>query len=81
MGGGRGRVFRNNYRRHVGKTKGGHRIRGGRWGWLGWGAGSGESKRQTTILNKNKIFLKRFYFCLEKGEGREKERGRNIHLR
>ena len=36
MGGRRGRVFRNMYKGHMDKTKGG-RIEGGRWGWLGWG--------------------------------------------
>ena len=30
------RVFRNNYKGHMDKTKGG-RIKGGKWGWLGWG--------------------------------------------
>ena len=28
--------FRNNYKGHMDKTKGGG-IKGGRWGWLGWG--------------------------------------------
>ena len=29
-----GRVFRNMYKGHMDKTKGG-RIKGGKWGWLG----------------------------------------------
>ena len=33
MGGEAGRVFRNIYKGHLDKTKGGG-IRGGRWGWL-----------------------------------------------
>ena len=32
-----GRVFRNKYKGHMDKTKEG-RIKGGKWGWLGWGA-------------------------------------------
>ena len=36
MGGKGGGVFRNMYKGHMDKTKGG-RIEGGRWGWLGWG--------------------------------------------
>ena len=36
MGEKRRRVFRNKYKRHMGKTKGGE-ITGGRWGWLGLG--------------------------------------------
>ena len=31
-----GKVFRNNYKGHMDKTKAG-RIKGGKWGWLGWG--------------------------------------------
>ena len=34
MGGKGGRVFRNMYKGHMDKTKGG-RIKGGKWGWLG----------------------------------------------
>ena len=37
MGGKGGRVFRNIYKGHMDKTKGGNRIKGGKWGWLGWG--------------------------------------------
>ena len=33
-----GRVFRNMYKGHMDKTKGG-RIKGGKWGWLGGSAG------------------------------------------
>ena len=44
-----GRVFRNNYKGHMDKTKEGG-IRGGRWRWLGWGGGGGEM--QTTVLEQ-----------------------------
>ena len=30
-----GRVFRNNYKGHMDKTKGGGGSKGGRWVWLG----------------------------------------------
>ena len=30
-----GRVFRNNYKGHMDKTKGGGGSKAGRWGWLG----------------------------------------------
>ena len=49
-GGKKGKVFRNNYKGHIDKTKAGG-IRGGRWGWLGLG-GSGGEKRQTTVLEQ-----------------------------
>ena len=49
MGGKGGRVFRNNYKGHRDKTKGGG-IRGGKWGWLGWGGIEGEM--QTTVLEQ-----------------------------
>ena len=43
MGGKRGRVFRNNYRGHVDKTKGGEESKeGGEEGWDG-GEGWGEN--------------------------------------
>ena len=33
-----GRVFRNNNKEHMEKTKeAGDGSKGGRWGWLGWG--------------------------------------------
>ena len=35
------RVFRNMYKGHMDKTKGG-RIKGGKWGWLGCGEVVGE---------------------------------------
>ena len=35
MGGKGGRVFRNTYKGHTDKIKGG-RIKVGKWGWLGW---------------------------------------------
>ena len=35
-----GRVFRNNYKGHMDKTKGG-RSKGGRWVWLGFGRSGG----------------------------------------
>ena len=38
-----GRIFRNNYKGHMDKTKGGGRSKGGRWVWLGWGGGVGEN--------------------------------------
>ena len=31
-----GSIFRNSYKGHMDKTKGGG-SKGGRWGWLGWG--------------------------------------------
>ena len=40
------RVFRNNYKGHVDKTKVG-RIRGERWGWLGSGVGAGKEDNYT----------------------------------
>ena len=36
-----GRVFRNNYKGHMDKSRRGE-IRGGRWGWLEWGGIGGE---------------------------------------
>ena len=45
--GGRGRVFRNNYKGHMDKTKG-VGIRGGSWGWLGLGeSGTGNGDNCT----------------------------------
>ena len=41
-----GRVFRNMYKGHRDKTKGG-RIKGGKWGWLGWGG-----EMETTVLEQ-----------------------------
>ena len=38
----RGRIFRNNYKGHMDKTKGGG-VRGGRWQSLGLGESSGEN--------------------------------------
>ena len=35
---------------------------------------------QQWMLNLNRNFLKRFYLFLESGEGREKERERNIDV-
>ena len=51
-----GRVFRNNYKGHRDKTKGGWGggDREGRWGWLGWEGVVGEKCRQL-YLNNNKI--------------------------
>ena len=50
-----GRVFRNNYKGHMGKTKGGVESEEG--GGDGWGGGNGGRKMQTTVLeqqeNKN----------------------------
>ena len=48
------RVFRNMYKGHMEKTKGG-RIKGGKWGWLGWRR---EEWRQL-YLNNNKKKLKK----------------------
>ena len=45
-----GRVFRNMYKGHLDKTKGG-KIKGGEWGWLGR-RGSGGRKMETTVLEK-----------------------------
>ena len=45
-----GRVFRNNYKGHMDKTKEGG-IRGGREGWLGWGKVV-RGERQTTVLEQ-----------------------------
>ena len=47
----RGRVFRNNYKGHMDKTKRSG-SRGGRWGWLGWGG-----KYRQLYLNNNKIIF------------------------
>ena len=42
-----GRVFRNNYKGHMDKTKEGVcGSKGGRWVWLGWGGGIGKKWRQ-----------------------------------
>ena len=51
-GGDRGRVFRNMYKGHMGKTKRG-RIKGGNWGWLGCG-GEVWEKWRPLYLNNNK---------------------------
>ena len=56
MGGKGGRIFRNNDKGHMDKTKGGG-IRGGMWGWLGWGGVMGEngdSCTWTTIKKERK---------------------------
>ena len=46
-GGGEGtvgrRVFRNDYKGHMDKTKGEGGSKGGRWVWLGWGELWGEN--------------------------------------
>ena len=34
------RVFRNNYKGHMDKTKGEGGSKRGRWVWLGWGVGA-----------------------------------------
>ena len=50
-GGKEGRVFRNKYKGHMDKIKGGG-IRRGRWGWLGLGrvvGGDGDNCLCTTI--------------------------------
>ena len=46
-------VYRNNYKGHMDKNKGGGN-RGGRWGWLRWWGGVGEKSRKL-YLNNNKI--------------------------
>ena len=51
MRGGKGRVFRNNYKGHKDQIKGGG-IRGGRWGWLGW-EGVVRRKWRQLYLNNN----------------------------
>ena len=38
------RVFRNNYKGHINKTKGGGGSKGWRWVWLGWGGVVGENE-------------------------------------
>ena len=50
MRGKQGRVFGNMYKGHRDKAKGG-RIKGGRWGWLGWG-GVVEGKMETTAFEQ-----------------------------
>ena len=45
-----GRVFRNNYKGHMDKTKRGG-SKGGRWGWLGWGEWLGDKCRQLYLKN------------------------------
>ena len=56
--GGKGKgFFRNIYKGHMDKTKGG-RFEGRRWGWLGWGKWWGEKCRQL-YLNNNKRKLKK----------------------
>ena len=49
--------YRNHYKGHMDKIKGAAGGRGGRWVRLGWGRGMGE-KRQTTVIENNKNFLK-----------------------
>ena len=64
MGGMGGRVYRNNYKGLMDKTKGGRGgIRGGRWRWLGWG-GSVRGKFRQLYLNNNKFFKKISYLYL-----------------
>ena len=46
MGGKGGRVFRNNYKGQMDKTKGRGRSREERWVWLGLGRGLGRKCRQ-----------------------------------
>ena len=59
MGGGiEGRVFRNNYKGHMDKTKGGGGNKGGRCIWLGWEGVVGGKCRQL-YLNNNKVILKK----------------------
>ena len=38
------------YEGHMGKTKGGGRIKGGKWRWLGWGGMIG--RMETTVLGQ-----------------------------
>ena len=45
----RGRVFRNMYKGHIHKTKGG-KIKGGEWGWLG--QRNGGEEMETTVLEQ-----------------------------
>ena len=59
-GGEGGRVFRNNYKGHMDKTKEACGSRGGRWGWLQLGGEVGGGKYRQLYSNNNKIiFLKR----------------------
>ena len=46
-----GKVFRNYYKRHMGKTKGEGGSKGGRWVWLGWG-GIGGGEMQTIVIEQ-----------------------------
>ena len=46
-----GRVFRNYYKGHMDKVKGG-RIKRGKWGWLRWEGGNGGEKMETTVLEQ-----------------------------
>ena len=46
-----GRVFRNNYKGHMDKTKGEGGSKGGRWVWLGSGV-SGREKMQITVIEQ-----------------------------
>ena len=53
------RVFRNNYKGHMDKTKEGWN-QGRRWGWLGWGAeerGKAENCTRTTTKIKKSVFI------------------------
>ena len=47
----RGKVFRNMYKGHMDKTKEEGRIKGGKWGQLGWRGSSG-GEMETTVLEK-----------------------------
>ena len=57
MGGERGRVFRNTYKRHMDKTKGGL-DQGREGGWMGLGE-MVEGKWRQLYLNNNKKYLKK----------------------
>ena len=62
----------------------GHGQQGGDWLWVrevGWAEYSKGGKLGQLSQKNNKCFLKGFYLFifLERGEGRRKERERNIH--
>ena len=59
MGGKGGRVFRNNYKGHMDKTKGGGWKQGRGWGWLGWG-GVVVGKCRQLYLNNKRIIKRKF---------------------
>ena len=46
------------YKGHMDKAKGG-RIKGGKWGWLGWGVVMGGKLRQMYLSNNKKNVKKR----------------------